>query len=107
MRRVFTLVALLAGLGLVGLVGGAVAQINSCTVTCPSGQVLHCNPTSFCTSVPGTSINCDGTLMQCPLSCEEQCWVDFDNCNSGCDPQIPATCRICARSYTFCLNQCP
>lgn len=108
MRRVFTLTALLVGLGLVGLVGGAaLAQTGTCTVTCSNGQVLTCHPTSFCTTVPGSSINCDGTILRCPLSCEEQCDINYDNCNAGCDPQIPATCRICERAYNVCLNNCP
>ena len=108
MRRVLTLAALLLVLGLTGFLGGAaMAQSGSCTVTCPSGQVMTCYPTSYCTSVPGTSINCDGTTTYCPPSCEEQCEINYFNCSFGCDPSIPTTCRICDRAYNACLNNCP
>jgi hypothetical protein len=81
-----------------------------CTTTC-SGSTLSCTPMSSCTSVPGSSITCDGVTTQCSYSnswcaCANPCQTNYENCIAGCDPSVPFTCRVCSRIRTFCLSDC-
>ncbi len=112
MRRLLILAGLVAVVALAASTGMTPpAQATTmCTTTC-SGSSLSCTPMSSCTSVPGTSITCDGVTTQCSASnswcaCANQCEANFESCNAGCDPSVPVTCRICDRTYNTCITHC-
>lgn len=111
MRRLLILAGLLVTVALAISVGPTPAlAVTSCTTTC-SGAGLFCAPVSSCTSVPGSSITCDGVTTTCSAAnswcaCSNQCDANYEACSFGCDPSIPVTCRVCDRVYNRCISNC-
>src|SRR5437764_938918 len=106
MRRVLVLFGLLAVVALASSVGVTTSAqaATMCTTSC-SVATLSCNPVNSCTSVPGTSITCDGVTTQCSTadaycSCIAPCIANHDNCSETCNR--PITCRICDNTYNTC-----
>lgn len=92
-----------------GLFDPTVARASAyCQVTCPSGLVLSCcTSTGTCTSTPGSSINCNGTIMNCgPASayddCLSECRERWYSCMNSCE----FTCGICDSKLAICENRC-
>jgi hypothetical protein len=62
---------------------------------------LSCTPVSSCTSVPGQSLTCDGTVTQCTYAdawcvCQDECSF---HCEYTCDHFGHPACG-------FCINYC-
>ncbi len=107
MRRLLVLAALLMVTFGFTQLNPVPAQASAyCSVTCPNGVVLKCCLSSgTCTSVPGDSINCNGTPQTCAaVSCELQCYGNYFSCSNSCT--TPLTCRLCDRSYDNCVASC-
>ena len=104
MRRLFTLSALLAVLAVALFIGSPPPLFaTTCTTTC-SVATLSCTPVSSCTSVPASSITCDGSTTACSTAdawcaCRAQC-PDCAFCSD------PFECRMCNRERTQCLDEC-
>ncbi len=106
MRRLLILagllvVALTTSIGVTPAAAGG-----SCTTTCTSA-LLYCMPAVSCSSVPGTSITCDGVVTQCSAAnswcaCANTCDVNLGNCNAGCTLH----CNLCETAYNSCINSC-
>jgi hypothetical protein len=82
----------------------------TCTTNC-SVSTLSCTPVSYCTSVPATSLDCDGTVTTCSAadawcSCQAEC---FDTCDAICSGSHPTLCGFCMRNcrQTNCGSQTP
>lgn len=106
MRRLFVLSVLLAGVVWIHLFELDSAQASAfCSVTCPNGVVLTCClSTGSCTSVQGTSINCNGALMSCSHeACVNNCALNYESCLGGC---FGRSCRLCEVGFDACLSQC-
>jgi hypothetical protein len=106
MRRLLILAGLLV-VALTTSMGVTSAHAtSSCTTTC-SGSTLYCVPTGSCSSVPGTSITCDGVVTTCSAAnpwcaCANTCDVNLGNCNAGCSIR----CGLCETAYNNCLHSC-
>jgi hypothetical protein len=108
MRKLLILAGLLVVLALVASTGMAPsAQATTmCTTTCPH-STLTCVPVTSCSSVPGTSITCDGVVTTCSASdswcaCSNHCLSNLNTCLDNCT----AACQICDRIYNTCINSC-
>src|SRR3954451_9832823 len=106
MRRLLVLAGLLTVLALATSMDVTAYQSKTmCTTTC-SGATLSCTPVSSCTSVPGTSITCDGVTTQCSAAnswcdCSRSCEDALDTCLATC-----VNCHICGVIHTQCLASC-
>jgi|GEM_PF-1793182 len=83
----------------------------TCTVTiqCADGSSVSCqDPNNSCsTSSNGRCVICGGVQGDCcAQTCCEVCDDNYNQCELGCDPQIPVTCRICDRVYDKCVQSC-
>lgn len=106
MKRLFVLSVLLAGVVGIDLFQPKSAQASAfCSVNCPSGIVLTCClSTGSCTSIPGTSVNCNGALLSCSNeACTNNCILNYESCLGGC---VGRTCRLCETGFDACLSQC-
>lgn len=107
MRKLLALTFLLIGtLGLPQLAPTPAQASGYCSVTCPSGAVLQCCVSSgTCTSIPGTSIDCNGVPQSCDaVDCEHTCYANYFSCSNTCS--TPLQCRWCERSYDNCVANC-
>lgn len=77
-----------------------------CSVTCPSGIVLQCCLSSgTCTSITGTSIDCNGTAQTCEAAdCDRNCENNHDSCLFSCFGTLE--CRACDIIYNNCVQNC-
>jgi hypothetical protein len=106
-RKLSILLVLLTGTLALAQVGPVPASASAyCSVTCPSGIVLQCCLSSgTCTSVTGTSIDCDGTPQTCEAAdCARHCEDAYDNCLHSCFGTL--SCRACEISYSSCTQRC-
>lgn len=88
MRRLFTLAALLAAVSAAIFLSTTTAPLfaTDCNTTC-SVSTLHCSPVNYCTSVPATSLDCDGTVTTC--SAADAWCVCAVNHEEQCDEACP------------------
>lgn len=92
----------------------AQAQSGTCTVNCPGGSTLRCCLSSgTCSSVPGSSINCNGTTLSCGpadahRACLDQCWVAANECSADCasKPIVQICLGVCNYFYNQCISEC-
>jgi hypothetical protein len=83
MRRLLTLSALLAVLSVTFFLATTTTPLfaTTCTTNC-SLSTLSCTPVNYCTSVPGTSLDCDGTVTTCAAA---DAWCAcYANCDALC-----------------------
>jgi hypothetical protein len=87
MRRLLTLTVLLPVTAAVIFLGMATTPLfaTTCTTHC-SVAGLTCTPVNYCTSVPATSLDCDGTVTTCSVAdawctCHYEC---IDSCEIAC-----------------------
>jgi hypothetical protein len=105
MRRLMTLAALLPVLTVAIILGVTTAlplYATMCTTNC-SIATLSCTPVTSCTSVPGTSLTCDGVVTTCTVAdawcaCRQDC-SDYCNDVLDCGQYGPGACHTC-------LNTC-
>ncbi len=110
MRRLLILAGLLTVVGLATSLGMTAQAVSSCTTTC-SGATLFCAPVSSCSSVPGTSITCDGVTTSCSAAsswcaCSNTCETNYSRCLSNCSPTGPPRCSLCDSVHTSCISSC-
>ncbi|HEX4961314.1 MAG TPA: hypothetical protein VF173_10785 [Thermoanaerobaculia bacterium] len=106
MRRLLILAGLLIVVVLASTGMVPSAEATTCTTTC-SNSTLSCTPTTSCSSVPGTSLTCDGVVTQCSAAdpyctCADKCEDDLDVCLANCAP----SCNHCGVIHNLCLRQC-
>lgn len=107
MRKLSILLALLTGTLALAQLGPAPASASAyCSVTCPSGIVLQCCLSSgTCTSVTGSSIDCNGTAQTCEdADCIRHCDDVHDECLRNCVTTLQ--CRGCDIWYNGCTQNC-
>lgn len=99
MRRLFNLTALLPVTAAAIFLGTVSPPLfaTTCTTHC-SAAALMCTPVSYCTSVPATSIDCDGTVTTCSVAdpwctCHYDC---LDTCDWACSMGL--ACQACLRN---------
>src|SRR6185312_1272321 len=71
----------------------------SCTTTCQV-TTLSCTPVSSCTSVPATSLNCDGTVTTCSAA---DAWC---NCTADCAETCDFACSLGPGACGICVRNC-
>lgn len=110
MRRMAILAGLLVIVALASSMGATVSAraATMCTTSCPGGSTLSCTPTDSCTSVPGTSITCDGQEVSCGdadswCGCRNSCYHNYENCLASC--QTTLGCNACATARQYCLQE--
>ena len=98
MQRFLTLAVLLAVLTVVIFLGLTTPPLfaTMCTTTC-SVSTLSCTPVNYCTSVPGQSINCDGTVTTCSAA---DAWC---TCAVAHEEQCSEACPRGGVCYHFCI----
>ena len=78
-----------------------------CNTTCSSGIQLRCCTSGTCSTVSGSSVNCNGTTLSCgPVdswsACRSVCFAN--DCTTTCE--FPFECRMCQRELNQCLSEC-
>lgn len=75
------------------------AFATTCTTTC-SVSTLSCTPVTYCTSVPGTSLDCDGVVTTCTEA------DAFCTCQAECVSQCEFACELGPGACGFCMRNC-
>lgn len=103
MRRLLFVAVVLSVVTLVSSLGPASVEATTCTTTCSRGT-LSCTPTTSCSSVPGTSLTCDGVVTTCSTA---NPWCDcIANCGDCTECVGYVACQICANNLNSCRNNC-
>lgn len=109
MRKLLTLALLLPVITAAILLSTPPLFATTCTTTC-SYSTLSCTPTNYCTSVPATSLDCDGTVTTCNDAdafclCQADC---IEACDFACSIG-PSACGLCMRNCreNNCGSQTP
>ena len=103
MKRFLMLTLALLAVVLASSLGPAPVEAATCTTNC-SYATLTCNATTSCSSVPATSLTCDGTVTQC--SAANSWCLCIANCHDCTECEGYAACQLCLRNWNTCTSNC-